>query len=228
MKKHSLLISAAALGALLAFQGCSQMGGGGGGKAGPGSIAHVKHVTDGWKDTPGKVGLGVIMEEEARIAEKHAGFAAKKPNDLAWMKTHIRHVRHAIDASTESSGPGKGYGVIRAARGVVKHINFAAGNSDASGNVKLHATHVATSAQNVVRWSNRVILLTENMLSAKAGKKKDMKAAKKWVKAIHEATKQILNGFDANHDGKISWKYAEGGIAQSKKHAGFIKKGEGM
>ena len=89
MKNQSLLISVAALGALLAFQGCAQMGGGGG-KAGPGSIAHVKHVTDGWKDTPGKVGLGIAMEEEARIAEQHAGFAAKKPGDLAWMKTHIR------------------------------------------------------------------------------------------------------------------------------------------
>lgn len=227
MKKQSLLISVAALGALLAFQGCSQMGGGGG-KAGPGSIAHVKHVADGWKDTPGKVGLGIAMEEEARIAEKHAGFAASKPGNLKWVKTHIRHVRHAIDATTESSGPGKGYGVIRAARGVVKHIKFAANASDASGNVKLHAKHVATSAQNVVTWSNRVILLSENILAAKAGKKKDMKGVKKWVKAIHDTTKQILTGFDADHDGKISWKYAEGGVAQAKQHTGFIKKGEGM
>ena len=218
-----VLIGFAAAAILIA--GCSQAGGGGGGKA---SIAHVRHVTDGWKDTPGKVGLGVAMEEEAMIAERHAGFAASKPDDLGWMQTHIRHVRHAIDASTESSGPGKGYGVIKAARGVVKHINLAAASPDASGNVKLHAKHVAASAQNAVNWSNRVILLSENMLAAKAGKKKDMKGAKKWVKAIHEATKQILNGFDADQNGKISWQYGEGGVAQAKQHSGFIKKGEGM
>ena len=200
-------------------------GAGAGGKA---SIAHVKHVTEGWKDTPGKMGLGPTMEEEAMIAEKHAGFAASKPSDLKWVKTHIRHVRHAIDASTESSGPGKGYGGVKASGGVAKHINFAAGSGDSSSNIKLHAKHVSTSAKNVVRWSNRILLLSENILSAKASKKKDMKGVRKWVKAIHDATKQILNGFDANGDGKTSWTYGEGGVAQAKQHMGFIKKGEGM
>lgn len=223
---RNLAVTLGSLVALSLLIGCSQSGGGGsGGKA---SIAHVKHVSEGWKGTPGGVGLGVVMEDEAMIAEKHAGFAASKPGDLAWMQKHIRHVRHAIDASTESSGPGKGYGVIKAARGVVKHINLAASSSDASGNVKLHARHVSTSAGNVVNWSNRVILLSENILAAKANKKKDMKGAAKWVKAIHATTKQIVSGNDADGDGKISWKYGEGGIAQAKQHIMFLKKGEGM
>lgn len=225
MARNLLRVFAGLIAVAVLFVVFPQTGVGAGGKA---SHAHIKHVTDGWKDTPGKMGLGPTMAEEAAIAEKHAGFAAKKPGDLKWMKTHIRHVRHAIDASTESSGPGKGYGVIKAARGVVKHINFAAGSKDASGNIKKHAKHVATSAGNVVRWSNRILLLSENILSAKAGKKKDMKGAKKWVKAIHEATKQILHGFDADRNGKVSWSYGEGGIAQAKQHIGFMKKGEGM
>lgn len=225
MARNLLPVLAGLVAVSVLFVGCAQTGGGGGGKA---SIAHLKHVTEGWNDTPGRMGLGPTMEEEAMIAEKHAGFAASKPGDLKWVKTHIRHVRHAIDASTESSGPGKGYGVIKAARGVAKHISLAAGSSDSSSNIKLHAKHVATSAQNVVRWSNRIILLSENILSAKASKKKDMKGVKKWVKAIHESSKQILHGYDANGDGKISWKYGEGGIAQSKQHIGFLKKGEGM
>lgn len=225
MARNLLPVFAGLLAAAVLFVGCSQTGGGGEGKA---SIAHVKHVTEGWKDTPGKMGLGPTMEDEAKIAEKHAGFAASKPGDLKWMKTHIRHIRHAIDASTESSGPGKGYGVIKAARGVAKHINFAAGSGDASSNIKLHAKHIATSARNVVNWSNRILLLSENVLSAKAGKKKDMKGAKKWVKAIHATTKQILHGTDADGNGKVSWGYGEGGIAQAKQHIGFLKKGEGM
>ena len=138
MARNLLPVFAGLIAAAVLFVGCSQtMGGGGGG--GPASIAHVKHVTEGWKDTPGKMGLGPIMEEEAMIAEKHAGFAASKPGDLKWVKTHIRHVRHAIDASSEPSfsGPGKGYGVIKAAGGVAKHINFAAGSSDSSGEVDM-------------------------------------------------------------------------------------------
>ena len=157
MNKGNILILAFCLTALLVINGCAAAGGGGGGAA----HAHIKHVTEGWKDTPNGMGLGPTMEEEAKIALKHAQLALKKPSDLAWVKTHIRHIRHAIDTTTESSGPGMGYGVIKAARGVAKHINFAAGSSDASANVKLHATHVATSAKNVVRWSNRVILLSE-------------------------------------------------------------------
>ena len=227
MKNNFLLISALLLVSTLVLQGCATNGMSGA-KAGKASRAHVGHVSDGWKDTPDKMGLGPTMAAEAAIAEKHAGFAASKPGDLAWVKTHIRHVRHAIDISTESSGPGMGYGVIKAARGVVKHINFASNSSDASANVKAHATHVATSARNVVNWSNRVILLSENILAAKASKKKDMKGVKKWVKAIHETTKQILSGYDADKNGKISWKYGEGGVAQSKAHTGFLKKGEGM
>ncbi len=222
MNHRILPILAFTAAAMFVITGCASMGGGGGGKE---SHAHIKHVADGWKDTPGKMGFGPTMADEADIALKHAGFAMKKPGNLKWMKTHIRHVRHAIDTTTEKSGPGKGYGVIKAARGVVKHIRFASGSGDASANVKLHAVHVATSAQNVVLWSNRIILLSENVLSAK-NKKKDIKKAKNWVKRIHESVQQIINGFDADRNGKISWKSGEGGIAQAKAHMKFMKKGE--
>lgn len=224
MNKGHILFLAFCATALFALNGCATGGGGGG----SGAHAHMKHVSDGWKDTPNGLGLGPTMHSEAVIALKHANLAAKKPGDLAWLKTHIRHVRHAIDTTTEKSGPGMGYGVIKAARGVAKHIMFAAGSGDASANVKLHATHVATSAKNVVRWSNRIILLSENVLSAKAGKKKDMKGAKNWTKRILETVKQIMRGTDADGDGFITWKTGEGGIAQAKQHMMLMKKGEKM
>ena len=222
MKSNQIWVLLLIAGGALVMQACAY-GGGGAGAA----HAHIRHVADGWKDTPGGVGLGVAMEEEAKIAAQHAGFAAKKPTDLAWMQTHIRHVRHAIDITTEKSGPGKGYGVIKAARGVVAHIGFAAKSSDASAGVKLHANHVATAARNVIGWSNRIIILSDNVLAAK-NKPKDVKKAANWVKRIHETTQQILAGFDQDGNGKISWQSGEGGIAQAKQHMGFMKKGEGM
>jgi hypothetical protein len=222
MNSNRFFVFAAIGAALFLIQGCAAQGGGGGG-----AHAHIRHVTVGWKDTPNGMGLGPTMEEEARIAEQHAGFAAQRPTNLKWMQTHIRHVRHAIDPSSEKGGPGMGYGVIRAARGVAAHIRFAAEASDASANVKLHSTHVATSANNVVSWSNRIIILSDGVLAAK-DTLKEVERAADWVKRIHETTQQMLNGFDLDGDGKISWQHGEGGIAQAKQQIGFMKKGEGM
>ncbi len=71
------------------------------------SHRHMGHVTKSWGDTPDKVGLLTILEEEAQIAAQHAGLAVRDLSDLSSMQIHLRHVRHAIDAYSESGGPGK-------------------------------------------------------------------------------------------------------------------------
>ena len=55
-----------------------------------GAHTHMGHVTSGWKDTPDQQGLLPTAIAETNIAAQHAGFAAGKPTDLAWMKTHPR------------------------------------------------------------------------------------------------------------------------------------------
>jgi len=180
--------------------------------------AHMGHVTKSWKDTPGAVGLLTAAEEEAAIAAQHAGFAASKLDDLGWMKMHTRHVRHAIDPSTESGGPGKGYGLIKAAKGVVAHIGFAAGSPGASANVKLHAVHVATAAQDAVDWGEQILALSDKVLAANTAAE-----AAGPVQEIRTLTRQIVEGA-----GGKSWKKGEGGLAQARQHMGFMAKGEGM
>ncbi len=186
--------------------------------AGKVSHLHMGHVLESWKDTPGKVGLLPISEEEAKIAAQHAGFAAKKPGDLGWMQTHTRHVRHAIDPSTENGGPGKGYGVLKAAKGVIAHIGFAANADDASKNVKLHETHVSTSMKNVVNWAGHVLELSERVLAASSASE-----AAGPVREMRKLTTQIVEGA-----GNKTWKEGEGGVAQARQHMGFMAKGEGM
>jgi hypothetical protein len=180
--------------------------------------AHMGHVMKSWGDTPGKVGLLTILEEEATVAAQHAGFAASKLDDLAWMQLHTHHVRHAMDPASEKGGPGKGYGVIKAAKGVVAHIGFAAASEGASDNVKLHAVHVSTATQDVVDWGEQVMALSEKVLAATSASE-----AAGPVQEIQTLTKQILEGA-----GGKSWKKGEGGIAQAKQHMGFMEKGEGM
>lgn len=168
------------------------------------SQVHMGHITESWGDTPGKVGLLTILEQEAKIAAQHAEYG--KGN----AATHMPHVRHAIDAASEGGGPGKGYGVIKAALGVAAHMKFAAESPDASEGVKMHSVHVITSANNVAAWAKQVMEMSKDTSSASMAKIADM-------------TKWIVEGHDANGDGKVGWQEGEGGIAQIKQHLGFIQ-----
>ena len=185
------------------------------------SHRHMGHVTMSWGDTPDNVGLLTILEEEAQIAAQHAGLAAQDLSDLSSMQTHTRHVRHAIDAASESQGPGKGYGIVKAAQGVSRHISLASNAGDASENVKRHAEHVKSSAENVVKWGQEVMQLSEQVLSASAA---DQAAPS--VQQIQELTQHIVNGTDADGDGSVSWQAGEGGVAQAKQHMDLMARGE--
>lgn len=191
--------------------------------AGSMAHAHMGHVTSGWKDTPGGKGLLPTAIAEAEVAVQHAGFAAKQPDNLAWMQTHVRHVLNAVDPSVEAKGPGKGYGVMKAAMGVAKHINFAAGSDDASNNVKTHAKHVATTAENTVQRAKEIVAVGKQVLAAKSAAE-----AAPEVRRIAMLSHALLDGADANGDGAVTWHKGEGGLKEASKHMGFMKKGERM
>ncbi|MGW8248910.1 MAG: hypothetical protein ACWGOV_12470 [Acidiferrobacterales bacterium] len=191
--------------------------------AGNMSLTHVQHVNKSWTDTPQQKGLMETAIGEAEIAALHAGFAAKKPDDLAWMKMHNKHVINALDPGMEPKGPGMGYGAMKASKGVIKHIKLAAGSKDASDYLKMHAVHVATSAENAVKRSQQVLKLSKKLQKTYSSEK-----AAKLSKEIVVLTQAILNGTDANGDGKITWQAGEGGLLESRKHLGFIVKHAGL
>lgn len=185
--------------------------------------AHMGHVGKAWNDTPGGKGLLPTAIAEAKIAAQHAGFAASKPDNLAWMQTHTRHVLHAVDPSVESKGPGLGYGVKKAAAGCAKHIGLAAKSDGASKNVKAHAVHIATSCSNTMARVREIAALGKFVLSSNSAAD-----AADTVERIKVLSDQLLAGVDANGDGKITWHQDEGGLAEAAKHLGFMSKGEGM
>ncbi len=184
---------------------------------------HIGHVMTGWKDTPEKGGLLPTAIAEAKVAAQHAGFAASKPADLAWMKTHIGHVLHAVDPSVEPKGPGLGYGVIAAAGGAAKHVGFAAESEGASDNVKAHAVHVQASAGNVVTWSKLIVRLGKKVQAASTADQ-----AAPMVMKIQELSNRLVAGEDVNGDGKVTWHASEGGLNAAEQHMGFMTKGEGL
>lgn len=183
---------------------------------------HIGHVGDMFNGTPDNVGLLAAAQAEAEVAAAHAGYAAGS-EDLAGIQRHIVHVLHAVDPSTSERGPGKGYGLGRAASGCAGHIGMAGESDDASDAVKAHSNHVGTSCSNVAAWAESIAEKAAEVAAAT-----DMAAAKALADEIAAMTDAILNGTDADGNGRVSWGEGEGGLAQAATHLRLMKEAEGL
>ncbi|MEM7417925.1 MAG: hypothetical protein AAF389_20725 [Gemmatimonadota bacterium] len=185
--------------------------------------AHIGHAADGFRGTPDGMGLLPTAVAEAEIAHQHATLAGRDPSSLEGMQRHMAHVIHALDPSEVEAGPGMGYGVLAAAEGAARHTELAAGSDGASDGVKTHATHVATAARHAVTNAEAAIGLAEEIQEAE-----DAATAAELLTQLTALTDAILNGVDANEDGRVGWQEGEGGLAQATTHMGLIKRGEGL
>tara|TARA_B100001123_G_scaffold38872_4_gene40157 strand:- start:3701 stop:4408 length:708 start_codon:yes stop_codon:yes gene_type:complete len=194
--------------------------------------SHIGHIADGFRGTPNGVGLLATAIAEAEVAAKHAGIAAKNSKNLVGMKRHMNHVLHALDpeevkeldrVGTAGNGPGAGYGVLAAARGVVLHMGFAAGSDGASDAVTTHANHVVTSAQNTVDRVLQMIGLARAIQEASSASD-----AAPIVEELVAISVQLTAGNDANGDGGVSWQEGEGGLDTAQIHVNIIKSSEGI
>ncbi len=182
----------------------------------PGLVGtHLGHVVSSFMDTPDKSGFLPMALAEAKIAAQHAAFAARTPDNLQAMQLHAGHVIHAIDPTQAPSGPGKGFGMKRAAGGIAQHVELAAKEPTASANVKMHATHVATAARSAMARGDQAIAIA-----------KQIQAAVALVSQLVSLCDQLIAGADNNADGRIGWADGEGGLQQSQDHLGLLLAGE--
>lgn len=191
--------------------------------AGGQAHAHIGHVMTSWGDTPKHMGLLPTAISEAKIAYTHAKLAAKDTSNLKAMKLHAGHVLNALDPSLQKNGPGLGYGVVAAAKGVAAHIGFAAKSTGASNNVRAHAKHVSESANNTLMRAAKLISLAEKVQAANTAAE-----AALLVKKMVPLAAALNAGVDLNGDGKVSWNGGEGGLMTARSHMGFMMKAEGL
>ena len=184
---------------------------------------HMGHVTDGWSDTPDGKGLLPIAIEEFEHALLHASRAVKFAHDLEAMKDNSRHILHMVDPSEVERGMGLGYGVKRAAAGVAEHIGFAAVADDATENVKLHAVHVATCANNTVARVAEIVGIVDTIQAATTAAE-----AASAVPELRRLVHQLMEGRDANGDGTVTWHEGEGGLCMARLHMRFMREGEDL
>ncbi len=194
--------------------------------------SHIGHITDSFRGTPDGVGLLATAIAEARVAAQHAGVAAQDMSDLDGMKRHMNHVLHALNpeevkaldrVATSGNGPGAGYGVLAAAQGVVRHIEWAATSDGVSEVGIIHANHVATSAQNTVERTLRMIGLAWAIQKASSASD-----ATVMVEELSSLGAQLTTGTDANGDGRVGWQKGEGGLYASQTHVNLMKRSEGI
>jgi hypothetical protein len=175
--------------------------------------AHIGHVLLSFADTPDKVGLLTIAREEAAIAAQHASFAARTPGNLASMQRHAGHVLHAVDPTLEAMGPGKGYGVRKAATGVATHIDMAAKAPGASGGMQAQAEQIATAARTTVTRVDAIVALVAKIRAATGAEE-----AATLVGQLVSLAEQLTAGTDLNADGRITAGNGEGGLQQADEH----------
>ena len=174
---------------------------------------HIGHIVNSFGDTPDKKGLFAVAEQEARTAAQHATLGARQPGNLDALKLHAGHVINALDPSIVAMGPGLGYGLKKAASGIMTHIDLAAKDSAASANVKVHATHITASAKTTLDRVEKAISLAQRIQSSTSAPD-----AAALMTQLVSLTAQLQPGFDANSDGRIGWQEGEGGLQQIDEH----------
>ncbi len=127
---------------------------------------HVAHLTSGFPGAPAGRGLVVTVAEEANIAMMHANFAAGDPGNLDAMKTHVGHVLYVLDPRQGAQGAGLGFGVKPAAEAIVRHIELAMNEPDASEATLTYGPDLAAAARGVAGRADRLTQIGRRVLAA--------------------------------------------------------------
>jgi len=184
---------------------------------------HIGHVAETFRGTPDRMGLLPTAIAEAEIALQHATLAGRDPTSLDAMQRHAGHVLHALEPGDSEGGPGRGYGMIEAARRAAHYVELAMVSDGAGEAITTHGPHVATAARSAASMGERAAELAEEILAAE-----DAAEAAGLLEELTSLCDGIVNGVDADGDGRIGWQEGEGGLAQAAQHLDLLRRGEGL
>jgi len=166
----------------------------------------VGHALTAWRDTPDEQGLFVVAEKEATIAWQQAQAAQETSATVA--RKHVAGVIHALDPERQTTGPGLGYGGIRALTGAANHLEFASTSDDASRNIVRGAE--AFVKQTAVVIENLKLAVDVAILAQKSS---DAEISGLTAE-LEQIVNRSLNGADVDGNGTIGNTTEEFGLMQ--------------
>ena len=172
------------------------------------SHAHVGHALSAWRDTPDEQGLFVVAEQEITIAWQQA--QAARQTSATGARKHVAGVIHALDPEKQATGPGLGYGGIRALTGAANHVEFASTSDDASRNIVKGAEAFGKQAAVVIE--NLKLAVDVAMLAQQAS---DAEIAGLTAE-MEPIIDRSLNGADIDGNGSIGNTTEEMGLKQMR------------
>lgn len=177
------------------------------------SGVHIGHVVNSFADTPDKWGFLPTAKAEQQVAVQHAALAMRAPANLVMLQLHAGHIINALDPTIVTAGPGRQYGLKRAANGIATHIELAGAAAGATPGEVLHSKHIATAARSTLARADQIIALAQKVQAST-----DAAAAAQLMSQISILCEQLDKGADVNSDGRITFDAPEGGLQQVQEH----------
>jgi hypothetical protein len=168
----------------------------------------VGHALTAWRDTPDEQGLFVVAEQEITIAWQQAQAARQTSATVA--RKHLTGVIQALDPEHQATGPGSGYGGIRALTSAANHLEFASTSDDASRNIVKGAE--AFVKQTAVVIENLKLAVDVAILAQKSS---DTEISGLTAE-IEQIIDRSLNGVDVDGNGSIGDTAEEIGLKQMR------------
>ena len=185
------------------------------------SIAHIDlmHIWRQADGTPNRMGYLPLANQEAKTALLNLNLAIDSFGDPVKVNTLLANAVHALDPEQEATGDGLGFGLTRAAAGILAEMQVASMRPDASPNVKRMADPIMQAADHVVQITREARILADDV------RNKPGQSSAKLIKARDYIT-TAMNGHDDDGDGKIA--PAESGLKQISEQMADLLKDEGF
>jgi hypothetical protein len=184
-------------------------------------VIYLGFLGDAFRDTPGGMSLIGVGMAEAEIAAERVRLAGQDSNNLARMVQNMSHVLHAIDPTEVGTGVGLGYGVKRAAQGVLLQIESAMLVEGASETVLFHGGYIAAAATATLSRADDAIAMARRIQRTTTPGQ-----ALPLIERLAALVRAMTYGADSDGDGRIGYPSTEAGLAQATYHLNLIKRVE--